>query len=72
MGKTNLLLIFLCIFQTFLCISKNGWPEFVIAPIALTFFWVLNYVLKQLRKIIKFQLKNFGFIGHPPLFVDLL
>ena len=61
MGKTNLLLIFLCIFRTFLCISKNGWPQFVIAPIALNFFLVLNYVLTQLWTNYEIPTQHFWF-----------
>ena len=56
--------IFLCIFSNFLCIYKNGWPQFLTAPIALKLLLVLNYVLKQLWTNYEIPNQHFGFSGH--------
>ena len=52
-------------FLNFLCIYKNGWPQFVIFPIALKKIWYFIMSLNNSGQIIKFQLNIFGFSGHP-------
>ena len=53
--------IFLCIFSNLICIYKNSRQQFVIAPIALQFLLVLNYVLKQLCTNYQIPIQHFWF-----------